>query len=51
MSWESTTIYYRRLDIVEAAKAGGADGVILGVATFDTARLHCAAAVDFMLAG
>lgn len=51
------------LDIVEAAKAGGADGVIfgctevgllidgldLGVASFDTAELHCAAGVDFML--
>lgn len=51
------------LDIVEAAKAAGADGVIfgctevgmliggcdLGVPEFDTAELHCAAAVDFML--
>ncbi len=51
------------LDIVEQAKAGGADGVIfgctevglliggidLGVPSFDTAELHCAAAVDFML--
>jgi aspartate racemase len=51
------------LDVVEAAKAAGADGVIfgctevgmliggcdLGVPAFDTAELHCAAAVDFML--
>lgn len=51
------------LDIVETAKAAGADGVIfgctevgmliggcdLGVPAFDTAELHCAAAVDFML--
>jgi len=51
------------LDIVDAAKANGADGVIfgctevgmllggqeLGVPAFDTAELHCAAAVDFML--
>jgi aspartate racemase len=51
------------LDIVEQAKAAGADGVIfgctevslliggidLGVPSFDTAELHCAAAVDFML--
>jgi len=51
------------LDIVEAARAGGADGVIfgctevglliggrdLGVPAFDTAELHCAAGVDFML--
>ncbi|MFC3713080.1 aspartate/glutamate racemase family protein [Sphingoaurantiacus capsulatus] len=56
----SRTVY---LDIVEAAKAAGADGVIfgctevglliggidLGVPSFDTAELHCAAAVDFML--
>jgi aspartate racemase len=53
------------LDIVEQAKAAGADGVIfgctevgmliggceLGVPAFDTAELHCAAAVDFMLGG
>lgn len=53
------------LGIVEAAKADGADGVIygctevgmllggqhLGVPAFDTAELHCAAAVDFMLGG
>ena len=52
------------LDIVEAAKARGADGVIfgctevglliggldLGVPAFDTAELHCAAIVDVMLA-
>lgn len=51
------------LDLVEAARAAGADGVIfgctevgmllgdcdLGVPAFDTAELHCAAAVDFML--
>lgn len=51
------------LDIVERAKATGADGVIfgctevglliggldLGVPSFDTAELHCAAGVDFML--
>ncbi|MDO9488556.1 MAG: amino acid racemase, partial [Sphingomonadaceae bacterium] len=51
------------LGIIEAAKAGGADGVIfgctevglliggldLGVPVFDTAELHCAAGVDFML--
>lgn len=51
------------LDIVEAAKAAGSDGAIfgctevgmliggrdLGVPAFDTAELHCAAAVDFML--
>ena len=51
------------LDIVETAKAAGGDGVIfgctevgmllggcdLGVPAFDTAELHCAAAVDFML--
>lgn len=50
-------------DIVSYAKAEGADGVIfgctevgllfggcdLGVPAFDTAELHCAAAVDFML--
>ncbi len=51
------------LDIVAQAKRDGADGVIfgctevglliggidLGVAAFDTAELHCAAGVDFML--
>lgn len=51
------------LDIVEQAKADGADGVIfgctevglliggrdLGLPGFDTAELHCAAGVDFML--
>lgn len=51
------------LGIVAAAKAAGGDGVIfgctevgmliggldLGVPAFDTAELHCAAAVDFML--
>jgi aspartate racemase len=51
------------LDIVGASKAAGGDGVIfgctevgmllggldLGVPAFDTAELHCAAAVDFML--
>jgi aspartate racemase len=51
------------LDIVGRAKADGADGVIfgctevglliggcdLGMPAFDTAELHCAAAVDFML--
>lgn len=51
------------LDIVEAATAAGADGVIfgctevglliggldLGVPAFDTAELHCAAIADFML--
>lgn len=53
------------LDIVEQAKAAGADGVIfgctevglliggidLGLPVFDTAELHCAAGVDFMLGG
>lgn len=51
------------LGVVEKATAAGADGVIfgctevgmliggcdLGVPAFDTAELHCAAAVDFML--
>jgi aspartate racemase len=51
------------LDVIESAKAAGCDGVIfgctevglliggcdLGVPAFDTAELHCAAAVDFML--
>jgi aspartate racemase len=51
------------LDIIESAQAAGADGVIfgctevglliggcdLGLPAFDTAELHCAAAVDFML--
>ena len=53
------------LDIVEQAKVAGSDGVIfgctevglliggidLGAPVFDTAELHCAAGVDFMLAG
>lgn len=53
------------LDVIETAKAAGGDGVIfgctevglliggceLGVPAFDTAELHCAAAVDFMLGG
>jgi aspartate racemase len=51
------------LDVIESAKAAGSDGVIfgctevglliggckLGAPAFDTAELHCAAAVDFML--
>jgi aspartate racemase len=51
------------IDIVDQAKATGADGVILGctevglliggldlgMPAFDTAELHCAAGVDFML--
>lgn len=51
------------LDIIDGAKAAGADGVIfgctevglliggldLGLPSFDTAELHCAAGVDFML--